>query len=69
MTLFEGVMNDEYFKEQAARVRSLADRADPFTKKRLLALAERYDGKRPRQTPLPDVPLPGAGTAQKTPGH
>jgi len=68
MTLFEGVMNDEYFKEQAARVRSLADRADPFTKK-LFALAERYDGKRPRQTPLPDVPLPGAGTAQKTPGH
>jgi hypothetical protein len=46
MTLFEGVMNAEYFKEQAARVRSLADRADPFTKERLLALAERYDGRR-----------------------
>jgi hypothetical protein len=69
MMLSEGVMNDEYFKEQAARVRSLADRADPFTKKRLLALAEKYDGKRPRQTPLPDVPSPGAEMAQKTPGH
>jgi hypothetical protein len=36
-------MNDDYFKEQAARVRAIADRADPFTKKRLLDLAERYD--------------------------
>jgi hypothetical protein len=38
-------MNDEYFKEQAQRVRSLAHKADPFTKKRLLALAETYDAK------------------------
>jgi hypothetical protein len=38
-------MNDEYFKQQAQRVRSLADKADPFTKKRLLALAETYDAK------------------------
>jgi hypothetical protein len=25
--------------------------------------------KRPRQSPLPDVPSPGAETPQKTPGH
>jgi hypothetical protein len=55
-------MNDEYFKEHAARVRSIADRADPFTRKRLLALAERYDGKRPRQTPLPSAPVIGVDT-------
>ena len=53
-------MNDEYFKQQAARVRALADKADPFTRKRLLDLAERYDAKlgRPsratRQLRLPD---------------
>jgi hypothetical protein len=54
------MMNDEYFKQQAARVRALADKADPFTRKRLLDLAERYDAKvgRPsratRQLRLPD---------------
>lgn len=49
-------MNDEYFKEQAARVRNIASFADPFTKKRLLHLAESYDTKSPRRpTPLPIV--------------
>ena len=54
-------MNDEYFKQQAERVRAIADKADPFTKKRLLDLAERYDATpgRPsratRQLKLPDV--------------
>lgn len=50
-------MNDEYFKEHAARVRQIASFADPFTKKRLLELAVRYEGKtrEPRKTPLPTV--------------
>jgi hypothetical protein len=62
-------MNDDNFKEQAARVRAIADRADPFTKKRLLDLAERYDlraGKPSRATrsiPLPN-PLP-SGAADR----
>jgi hypothetical protein len=38
-------MNDEYFMEQSRRVRGIADKADPFTKKRLLALAESYDAR------------------------
>jgi hypothetical protein len=38
-------MNDEYFIEQSRRVRGLAEMADPFTKKRLLALAESYDAR------------------------
>ena len=38
-------MNDEYLIEQSRRVRGLADKADPFTKKRLLALAESYDAR------------------------
>jgi hypothetical protein len=44
-------MNDDYFKQQADRVRSLAEGADPFTKKRLLDLAERYDAKLGRPSP------------------
>ena len=45
-------MNDEYFIEQSRRVRGLAEMADPFTKKRLLALAESYDARlgRPSRT-------------------
>ena len=39
------IMNDAYFKEQSLRVRAIADKADPFTKKRLLALAESYDAR------------------------
>ena len=50
-------MNDDYFKEQAKRVRDIASLADPFTRKRLLALADRYDAgtPSPRRTPLPTV--------------
>ena len=59
-------MNDEYFKAQAQTVREIASRADPFTKKRLLALAESYDAKlgRPsratRELKLPDTPEPAS---------
>jgi hypothetical protein len=38
-------MDDEYFKEQAAHVRKLASMADPFIKRRLLDLAEKYDAR------------------------
>jgi hypothetical protein len=66
-------MNDEYFKQQAARVRALADKADPFTRKRLLDLAERYDAKlgRPsratRQLRLPDNGEAGASDGATEP--
>ena len=52
-------MNDEYFKAQAKRVRDIAALADPHTKQRLLALAERYDAAipSPRRTPLPSPPV------------
>ena len=54
-------MKDEYFIEQSRRVRELADKADPFTKKRLLALADSYDarvGRPSRATPpLPSVKM------------
>jgi hypothetical protein len=66
-------MNDEFFKQQAARVRAIADRADPFTRKRLLDLAERYElktGKSSRATRSLDrrTPLPtGMLNRQKQP--
>jgi hypothetical protein len=39
-------MNEDYFKEQAARLRNIASTADPFTKRRLLDLAGKYDERR-----------------------
>jgi hypothetical protein len=50
-------MDEDYFKEQAARVRNIASMADPFTQRRLLDLAEKYDGRKSvrRPTPLPSV--------------
>ena len=38
-------MNVEYLKEQVERCRRLAKQADPFTEKRLLALAVEYEGR------------------------
>jgi hypothetical protein len=38
-------MDESFLKAQAARCRSLADKADEFTKRRLLDLAERYEGR------------------------
>jgi hypothetical protein len=38
-------METQYLREQAQRVRDIAERADPFTKKRLLTLAEHYDAR------------------------
>lgn len=58
-------METQYFREQAQRVRELAEKADSFTKKRLLTLAEHYDARavessrpvRPFKSP---TPLPAA---------
>ena len=38
-----GVRMEEFIEERAKLVRSLADRADPFIKVRLIKLAERYE--------------------------
>jgi hypothetical protein len=48
-------MDEEFRKERSRTLRAMADKADPFTKKRLLDLAERYE-ERPRPvTPLPKI--------------
>ncbi|WP_038959614.1 hypothetical protein [Bradyrhizobium japonicum] len=36
-------MDEDFCREQAQRLRALAERADPFTRRRLLALVSRYD--------------------------
>jgi hypothetical protein len=38
-------MDESFLKEQAVRCRSLAEKADEFTKRRLLDLAARYEGR------------------------
>jgi hypothetical protein len=38
-------MNDDFLKARAREVRSIANKADPFIKKRLLDLAEGYEGR------------------------
>ena len=38
-------MDEEFCRQQALRVRDLAGKADPFTRRRLLDLADRYDVK------------------------
>jgi hypothetical protein len=61
-----GIMNEDFFKERAKTVREIADRADPSTKKRLLELANRYEGKPrpPTPLPVPAVQIAGANQAK-----
>jgi hypothetical protein len=54
-------MDKEFYRQQARRVRDLAERADPFTRKRLLDLADSYDAKGggpPRASRAIERPLP-----------
>ena len=44
-------MNEQFFHDRAKQVRALAENADPFTRIRLLELADRYE-RRPRP-PMP----------------
>ena len=40
-----GVMGQEFYESLAQRVRVIAEKANPFTRRRLLGLAKRYDAK------------------------
>jgi hypothetical protein len=70
-------MDIEFFKQQALRARDLAEKADPFTRKRLLALADKYDAKAggpsrapriiERPAPLPrEWPVSASGQSGET---
>ena len=36
-------MNEDFYRARASLVRDIAERADPFTKQRLLKLADQYE--------------------------
>jgi hypothetical protein len=45
-------MDEEFRKQRAMTVRAMAEKADPFTKRRLLELAAKYArAQRPTQIP------------------
>ena len=50
-------MDLEFYRQQALRVRDLAEKADPFTRRRLLDLAGRHDA-RIIERPLPRTAPP-----------
>ena len=50
----------EFLREQLALVRKLADQADPFIRKRLLALAEKYERRLAEQSRKTKAGLDGA---------
>ena len=61
-------MDQCFLKEQADRCRRLADKADQFTKRRLLDLAEKYDDRlgRPSRA-VRTLGIPGSLTAARPP--
>jgi hypothetical protein len=65
------MLDEEFNKRRANLVRELADRADPFTKRRLLDLVSRYEkttSKTNPPLPLPSAPQTGlASEGKKSP--
>jgi hypothetical protein len=55
-------MTEEFRKERAMTLRAIAEKADPFTKKRLLDLAAKY--ARAQRPPI-QIPSISAELAQK----
>jgi hypothetical protein len=58
-------MDEDFCREQVQRIRVLAERADPFTRRRLLALVGRYDAmaRGPSRPPrIAERPLPARST-------
>lgn len=71
-------LEQEFYRAMAHRVRELAGRADPFVRRRLLALAQRYEAKGGKPSPVspsserplpplrlvpPATAIPGSGEA------
>lgn len=59
------MLDEEFRKQRASLVRDLANRADPFIKKRLLALASRYEDTK---TTPPPVSLDGQDRSRRQKG-
>src|SRR3954470_21798091 len=66
----EAKLDDEFYKERARHIRELADKADPFIRKRLLDLAGNYDSiarGSSRTTATMPPNLPGVPTGNNLP--
>ena len=48
-------MTEEFRKQRAMTVRAMAEKADPFSKKRLLALAAKYALAQRPPTQIPSI--------------
>ncbi|PDT56869.1 hypothetical protein CO678_36535 [Bradyrhizobium diazoefficiens] len=48
------MLDDEFNRQRAKVLRELAEQADPFIKKRLLNLAQRYEPSQPAKQKGPD---------------
>jgi hypothetical protein len=55
---------DEFYREQIVRLRALATNADPFIKKRLLDLADKYNARIGKKA-KPGLPLPSVTIKQQ----
>ncbi|MET4356308.1 hypothetical protein ABIC08_006271 [Bradyrhizobium sp. RT9b] len=51
-------MDEDFCKEQTQRIRALAERADPFTRRRLLVLVGRYAPRVAGPLKAAERPLP-----------
>jgi hypothetical protein len=63
------MLDDEFKAERARFVRDLADRADPFIRKRLLGLASRYEKAPGKTRPLPSASLFAPNRADQSNGE
>ncbi|UPK31460.1 hypothetical protein [Bradyrhizobium sp. 195] len=61
-------MEQEFYQGLAQRVRAIAEQADPFTRRRLLDLAKRYDAKGwpTARSAATERPLPAPRTTPPT---
>jgi hypothetical protein len=59
-----GIVMDEFSQERVRLIRDLAEKADKFTKRRLLNLIGRYDD--PKRRHLNDVPHPLANLSSES---
>jgi hypothetical protein len=61
-------MDDEFLRQRARFIRALADKADPFIKRRLMDLARNYDARLARPSRAAVTFLSNLGSEQSRGG-
>lgn len=62
------IMDDEFLRQRARFIRALADKADPFIKRRLMDLARNYDARLARPSRAAVTFLSNLGSEQSRGG-